>query len=111
VKRAPLPPLGLVGDTGEIVLKRRMYCGHRKLVVDESKREVTCEQCNKVLDPYEALAHLAHGWEPYRFGIEQAKRENERRQLELEETKRLVRNVRAQLERLVKRLPTGPRGA
>lgn len=56
----PSPSLGIVNDDLTITFKRDLgCCYHVQIIVDAGRREVTCKKCKKLLDPFEALGHLA----------------------------------------------------
>lgn len=57
----PPPADNVVGLKGVLELKRwqKKECRHDHLEIDETNRRVTCTDCNREVDPFVALCHLA----------------------------------------------------
>lgn len=72
---------------------KRCTCEGRGFVVDPDNREVTCSMCGAVVDPYEAMYELAC--------------KPERLMKEIEDLKRYKAYKQEELQKLVKKKPTG----
>lgn len=83
-----------------------MYCAHNEIVLDEHEREVRCQTCAKVIDPFDYLLNRAGILRTaYAAYSETRKRHSEiaqRVHLLAKEEKRL----RARVERLRSKEPT-----
>lgn len=76
------------------------YCSHRRVQVDEHQRELTCQECEAVLDPFEFILSVAreermHFWnkKEVQDSIKQLSEERERLQKD-------VNNLKSQKKRL-----------
>ena len=90
--RTPAPGLRAVRD-------RR--CSHQRMSVNANARRLTCDGCGAELDPYKALATIAHNSEKVRQWSDAATLAAKR----LNEIERLDRNARARLKNLGEEAP------
>lgn len=74
-------------------------CKHPRLGVDAKTRGVSCQDCDAVVDPVDALLKLAERWDRYRGSILSHRKEIGRLQKQLDDLKRQVKNAKAQLRR------------
>lgn len=75
-------------------------CFHRSVYVVEDTRMLECQQCSKVIDPFEYLMDRAKQNHRHDMVRESLKRESKRLEGEVEELKRQKRNLQAQVRRL-----------
>lgn len=93
--------------TPEILLKRGKFCAHFPTTINIEQRQVTCDACGAVLDPFAVLASIARNRDGVRMQAMHARNEINRLQARVEELKREERNTRARLRRRA-RTPTEP---
>lgn len=77
-------------------------CNHGKTIVDEVLRRINCKDCNETLDPIEVLLEFAHDRERRWHARLAAVHELDRLHKEIEELKRVRRNLKAQVRRASK---------
>ena len=91
--RAPAPGLRVVRDG---------WCSHQRMSVNTNARKLTCDGCGAELDPYKALAAIAHNSENVRQWSDAATLAAKR----LKEIERRERNTRARLKNLGEEVPS-----
>ena len=90
--RTPAPGLRAVRDR---------WCSHQRMSVNANARRLTCDGCGAELDPYKALATIAHNSEKVRQWSDAATLAAKR----LNEIERRERNARARLKNLGEEVP------
>lgn len=86
---------------GEYRVKRGKYCGHLYTkLVNAEQREITCGQCDAVLDPFDCLAKLAQHHTALLQERKQLDADIRARRATLDQLKTEERNTRARLKRL-----------
>jgi len=97
---------GLVATDGSItVVKRRGFCpGGHHFQLDAHARAVHCTRCLADFDPFEALLEVGYQRERYVASYLHAKNEAARLEDEVEKLRHEIKNRRAELARVTKRL-------
>lgn len=79
-------------------------CKHYRILVDSRHRVVTCEDCEKEVDPYYWLNMVGDIWNNNYWASEAWRSERKRLVEEVEDLKRKRRNLKAQIRRLEKKI-------
>lgn len=85
--------------------KRPKHCDHDQVMVDPVERRVTCDDCHAEIDPYRALHHLSMQIDRYDYSVRRARDELQVVRAQVDEAKRIERNTKARLRKVVKQLP------
>jgi hypothetical protein len=82
-----------------IAFKRKPVLCEHVLVVNEHSQSISCENCGKAMEPFEALAYMAADWDRFAQQLQWLERRKSELSGELEDLKRQIRNAKAQLQR------------
>lgn len=85
------------------------YCGHHKVSLDKKRRVVLC-RCGQVIDPFDFVVKLAHGWEDEMRQLQAARKEAELLRDDIARLKRDEANTKARLRTARKALASLPPG-
>jgi hypothetical protein len=77
-------------------------CRCQQVTVNEQTRMLSCQQCERVIDPFDWLYKQGQQQERAAFDVQQKRSESERLNKEIEELKRVKRNLQAQIKRIDK---------
>lgn len=84
-----------------------MGCYHRQVVVYEENREVRCQSCNALLDPFDVIMEYAERERRFHFASEYRKKKQRQLEERIESLKREERNTKARLKRAREKLHGG----
>lgn len=70
-------------------------CIAHKLEIDEAKRAIKCTACGRVLDPFDAMLHVAANWKRYAQNLTALQHESARLLAERDKLKREIVNLKA----------------
>lgn len=80
-----------------------LYCRHDKIIIDDHARILNCQQCGKVVEPYEYVLALANKENRLLASLAQLKQEQQELMATREKLKNDVRNAKARLKAAHKR--------
>ena len=86
--------------------RSEQFCRCLCVFVVERTRMLECQDCQKVIDPFDYLMKQATKQQSTAFSIRNAKYEMNRLNGEVEELKRVKRNLQSQVNRLSKKTTT-----
>lgn len=86
-------------------LEMGSHCLHKSVELDHDAHRVFCRACKREVDAFDFLAGLAREWERYESWVRSHKRAARHAEDELDNIRRQLRNGKAQLRRLTKRVP------
>jgi len=72
-------------------------CRHPQMVLDEHLRQLSCEKCGKVIDPYEYVAFMANSENRLSVSVNLLKKEERALQEKIEALKREHKNLKARV--------------
>lgn len=75
-----------------------LYCRHDKIIIDDHARIINCQQCGKVVDPYDYVLALASKEARLFASLAQLKKEQQELMATREKLKNDVRNAKARLK-------------
>lgn len=93
------------GGEGEPIVRTvkreggRGYCSHQRFDLRTHDREVRCHDCGERVEPFDAMVTIAREWESAKLWGERVREEEQEARVKLEEAKRELRSVRAQVAR------------
>jgi hypothetical protein len=95
--------------------ERPPFCAHRRgFTLHEESHTVTCRECERAIDPFEALLWVSREWERHVTFRKEAERRAREAGNRLKELLRLETNARSRLKRLdpaaAKKAPERPWG-
>jgi len=86
-------------------VKSEVYrCPHTKILLIEHKRVIECEQCEKIIEPFDYLWDWANKQQRIKWRIDSAKSEAQNLEEKVIELTKQKRNLQAQVNRLNKKL-------
>jgi len=96
----------------ELTKRRGKHCPHRRPMVCQEERVVTCKQCGATLDPIAVLVMQAEHRDRIIFELTRLKADVERKRAELTELERLEANVKARIRKAAAAIvePAAPTG-
>lgn len=74
-------------------------CYHRQVLVHEEPREVRCQSCNALLDPFDVIMEYAERERRFHFASEYRQKKQRELEQRIEALKREERNTKARLNR------------
>lgn len=73
------------------------YCTHPQMVIDEHLRQLSCEICRKVIDPYDYVAFLANKENRLSVSVNLLKKEELALKEKIESLKKEYKNLKARV--------------
>lgn len=80
--------------------KRKSYCPHRRVVLNQEAHRVICRDCRREVDAFAYLVRLANEWERWAAHRREAEKRARAAGARLAEILRMERNARARLRRI-----------
>lgn len=86
-------------DDRGFIHERAQSCLHRNIVVSEKERQCRCKTCGAVIEAFDYLNAVAKREATYASNINQLRREEEQRRINIEKLNQIERNAKARAKR------------